>query len=112
MKTFFALLLTLSICLSGSTQTSEEYFDRGCVMFAGQDYRGAFALNIGQTSHLPQSIIKSAPAVLGGNKSMSLYDFYIIGTRMLHPETAETTAVWPSNRMWGDFLVNHFNLNN
>ncbi len=73
-------------------------------------YQGDFALNIGQTSHFTKGILKEAPDVLERGEPMSLYDFYNVGTRILHPDTAETTAVWPSNRMWGDFVVEHFNL--
>jgi hypothetical protein len=73
-------------------------------------FDGDFALNIGQTSQFTKGILKDAPDVLEHGEPILLYDFYNVGTRILHPDTAETTAVWPSNRMWGDFVVEHFNL--
>ncbi len=69
-----------------------------------------FALNIGQTNQFTKGIIKDSPDVLDGREDMNVYDFYNVGTRILHPDNAETTTVWPSNRMWGDFVVQHFNL--
>ena len=76
--------------------------------------KGESPFNIGQVSSFSQGVLKNSPKLLdlgGEDRIMSLYDFYNMGTEILHPKRAEMTTVWPSVAHWGDYLTKRFNVN-
>ena len=80
----------------------------------GAYFGGDAPLNIGQVSHFTKGIIGAHPNLLdlgGEERLMSLYDFYNMGTEILHPKRSEVSTVWPGVAHWGDYLNNRFNIN-
>ena len=76
--------------------------------------KGESPFNIGQVSSFSQGILKHNAKLLdfgGEERIMSLYDFYNVGTEILHPKRAEMTSVWPSVAHWGDYLTKRFHIN-
>jgi hypothetical protein len=80
----------------------------------GAYFGGNSPLNIGQVSNFTQGVLKSHPKLLelgGEERLMSLYDFYNMGTEILHPKRAEVSGVWPGVAHWGDYINQRFNIN-
>lgn len=80
----------------------------------GAYFGGDSPLNIGEVSTFSKGLLKQHGNILEAepeSRIMSLYDFYNMGTEILHPQRAEISSVWPNVSSWGNFVVNHFNLN-
>lgn len=74
--------------------------------FAGQNN----GLNISQTTAFTKGLIADHADVLH-DASLSLFDFYNIGTQILHPDRAyDTSSVWEDTAAWGNFVVNEFDV--
>lgn len=79
----------------------------------GTYFGGQSPLNIGQVSNLTKGLVKLTPDILttSNDNIISLFDFYNMGTEILHPSKTEITTLLPDTLQWGNYLTNRYNLN-
>jgi len=77
----------------------------------GTYFGGDSPFNIGQVSNFTQTILKLFPKFIDNDNFESisnLYDFYNIGTHILHPQRAELHDVWKRVTDWSNYITNRF----